>query len=159
MNHCIIDCSVGKINILICCMLNILHVLSNQLVHLQDIRIAIAKYFVSIHFPIRALGPSDQFAESFKSAPQGWLEVQGFFIAFNSHLPFELLFQYKPKQIVSCSTIWDIHVLIQVQMVVLEQITRIPAVLRQTGSGKCLFSIIESIQFDAGNSKFIPILG
>jgi hypothetical protein len=159
VNHSIIHSSIGKIHILTRRMLNILHVLSNQLIHLQDVRIAITKYLVSIHFAIRALGPSNQFAESFKSAPQGWLQVQRLLIAFNCHFLFELLLQYKAKQVIASSAIWDVSVLVQVQMVVLEQITGISTVLWQASSCKRLLSIIKSIEFDAGNREFIPVLG
>ena len=159
VNYSIIHPSIGEIHILTRRMLNILHVLSNQLIHLQDVRIAITKYLVSVDLTFRTLRPSDQFAESFKSAPQSWLQVQRLLIAFDCHFLFELLLQYEAKQVVASSAIWDIHVLVEVQMVVLEQITGISTVLWKTSSCKRLLSIIKSIEFYAGNCEFIPVLG
>ena len=110
-------------------MLNILHMLSNQLIPLEDVRVAVTKDFVRIQLAIRALGSSNQLAESFKGAPQGWLQVQGLLIALNRHFLFELLFQDEAKQVVASSPIWDVHVLVKVQVIVRELVTWISTIL------------------------------
>ena len=45
-----------------CMLVNILHVLSNQLVHLLDVRVAIREDLIGVHSSICALRPANQLA-------------------------------------------------------------------------------------------------